>query len=153
MAVSGLWYFLNLFFPQFLQQPMKINKETVLTPPPQQIHTQVLLIWVPISSGHPSNNIIKSQLLNKKVAKAYFGAEERGNTTPRGLWGTGCRRRPDSGVPHLISCSILKACAAGEAAHTCVTRVWQMTHKHYPLLNHFSSALCVHQQISVCKSL
>lgn len=48
-----------LFFFQFLQQLIEINKETVLASP-QQIHAWVLLILAPKPSSDSSESIIKS---------------------------------------------------------------------------------------------
>lgn len=45
------------------------NKQGNSVNSPRQRHTQVLRTLVPTSSSHPSNNIIKSQLVNKKLQK------------------------------------------------------------------------------------
>lgn len=121
---SGLWYFLSLSFPQFLQQPIKINKEPVLTLP----GARVLGVPVPPPSSHPPNSITDSQLVSKKLQK-FTWPPQRCRTRPRwrarGLWGSCGHGQPErspappAGGRHPSARPPLKACAVGlERLHT-----------------------------------
>lgn len=91
---SGLWYFLSLSFPQFLQQPMKINKGPVLTLP----DARVLGVPVPPPSSHPPNSSTESQLVSKKLQK-FTWPLQRCRTRPccraRALWGSCGHGQPE----------------------------------------------------------